>query len=29
MYDDGGFQPRSFAPVNVGDEIDVTIEAVG
>ncbi len=24
-----GFQPRSFAPVKVGDEIDVTIEAVG
>ncbi len=23
------FQPRSFAPVKVGDELDVTIEAVG
>ena len=27
--DDGGFQPRSFAPVKVGDELEVTIEAVG
>ncbi len=27
--DGRGFQPRSFAPVKVGDEIDVTIEAVG
>ncbi|MBI2131062.1 TRAM domain-containing protein [Candidatus Woesearchaeota archaeon] len=25
----GGFEPRSFAPVKVGDELDVTIEAVG
>ena len=25
----GGFQPRSFAPVKVGDELDVEIEAVG
>ena len=25
--DDGG--GRSFAPINVGDELDVTIEAVG
>ena len=24
-----GFKPRSFAPVNVGDEVEVTIEAVG
>ena len=24
-----GFKPRSFAPVNVGDEVDVTVEAVG
>lgn len=24
-----GFESRSFAPVKVGDEIDVTIEAVG
>ena len=30
MYgNQGGFQPRSFAPVNVGDEVDVKIEAVG
>jgi len=37
-YDGGGFRPRggrdfaprdSVAPVNVGDELDVTIEAVG
>ena len=27
--DDGGFQPRSFAPVKVGDELEETIEAVG
>lgn len=27
--DERGFQPRSFAPVRVGDEFDVTIEAVG
>lgn len=26
---DGGFQPRSFAPVKVGDELEVNIEAVG
>lgn len=25
----GGFRPRRFAPVKVGDEIDVKIEAVG
>lgn len=25
----GGYGQRSFAPVNVGDEIDVKIEAVG
>jgi len=25
----GGFRPRNFAPVNVGDELDVKIEAVG
>ncbi|MBI2653734.1 TRAM domain-containing protein [Candidatus Woesearchaeota archaeon] len=25
----GGFRPRSFAPVKVGDELDVKIEAVG
>ena len=25
----GGFRPRNFAPVKVGDEIDVKIEAVG
>jgi len=24
-----GFTPRSFAPVNIGDEVEVTIEAVG
>ncbi len=34
MYGDSGFRPRGgggggFAPVNVGDEIDVKIEAVG
>ena len=30
MYgNEGGFTPRSFAPVNVGDEVEVTIEAVG
>ena len=29
MNDDGGFQPRGIAPVNVGDELEVTIEAVG
>ena len=30
MYgNEGGFSPRSFAPVNVGDEVDVTVEAVG
>ncbi len=29
MNEDGGFQPRSFAPVKVGEEIDVTVEAVG
>ena len=29
MNDEGGFQPRSTAPVNVGDELDVTIESVG
>ncbi len=27
--DGRGFEPRSFAPVKVGDELDVTIEAVG
>ena len=26
---DGGFQRRSFAPVKVGDELEVKIEAVG
>lgn len=26
---DGGFQRRTFAPVKVGEEIDVKIEAVG
>ena len=26
---EGGFQRRSFAPVKVGDELDVKIEAVG
>lgn len=25
----GGFRPRNFAPVKVGDELDVKIEAVG
>ena len=25
----GGFAPRNFAPVKVGDELDVKIEAVG
>jgi len=25
----GGFKPRNFAPVKVGDELDVKIEAVG
>src|SRR3990170_6608510 len=25
----GSFRPRSFAPVKVGDELDVKIEAVG
>ena len=25
----GGFAPRQTAPVNVGDELEVTIEAVG
>lgn len=29
MNEDGGFQPRNTAPVNVGDELDVTIESVG
>ncbi|MBW2984910.1 TRAM domain-containing protein [Candidatus Woesearchaeota archaeon] len=32
MYGDRGFRPRGgggFAPVNVGDELDVKIEAVG
>ena len=30
MYgNQGGFRPRSFAPVNVGDEVEVNIEAVG
>ena len=29
MNEEGGFQPRSTAPVNVGDELDVTIESVG
>ncbi|MBI2129647.1 TRAM domain-containing protein, partial [Candidatus Woesearchaeota archaeon] len=32
MYgnDSGGYRPqRSFAPVKVGDELDVKIEAVG
>ena len=24
-----GFKPRNFAPVNVGDDVEVTIEAVG
>ena len=24
-----GFKPRSFSPVNVGDEVEVTVEAVG
>ena len=28
MEDDRGFEQR-FAPVNVGDELDVKIEAVG
>ena len=29
-YDKGrGFRPRNFAPVKVGDELDVKIEAVG
>lgn len=27
MYKQGGF--RNFAPVNVGDELDVTIDAIG
>ncbi len=27
--DRGGFQPRSTAPVNVGEELEVTIESVG
>ncbi len=27
--DGRGFESRSFAPVKVGDELDVTIEAVG
>lgn len=26
---DGGFRPRNFAPVKVGDELNVKIEAVG
>ncbi|MBW2981383.1 TRAM domain-containing protein [Candidatus Woesearchaeota archaeon] len=29
MYGDRGFKQRSFAPVKVGDELDVKIEAVG
>lgn len=30
MRNEGGFRPRGFtAPVNVGDELDVKIEAVG
>jgi len=29
MYGDRGYGQRSFAPVKVGDEIDVKIEAVG
>jgi len=29
MYGERGFKQRSFAPVKVGDEIDVKIEAVG
>ncbi len=29
MYGDRGFGQRSFAPVKVGDELDVKIEAVG
>jgi predicted RNA-binding protein with TRAM domain len=29
MYRDSGFEPRTTAPVNVGDELDVTIDAVG
>lgn len=29
MERSGGFQPRSTAPVNVGDELEVTIESVG
>ncbi len=29
MYRDSGYEPRTSAPVNVGDELDVTIEAVG
>ena len=30
MYgNQGGFTPRSFAPVNVGDEVEVNVEAVG
>jgi len=28
-FRDGGYGQRSFAPVRVGDEIDVKIEAVG
>ena len=29
MHDEGRFERRSFAPVKVGDELDVKIEAVG
>lgn len=29
MRESGGFGPRSFAPVKVGEELDVKIEAVG
>ena len=29
MYGEGGFEPRSYAPVKVGDELEVTVEAVG
>jgi len=29
MYGEGGFEARSYAPVKVGDELEVTVEAVG
>jgi predicted RNA-binding protein with TRAM domain len=29
MHDEGRYERRSFAPVKVGDELDVKIEAVG